>query len=258
MRQYHWLLNTVRNSFRRTFIGKAWINLTAKPQPSICFVSATRLSEKDFWSKSLLGRSLRPRLNQTTILARIAYENSRGLPDVYNEAIRSEEADILVFLHDDVWLEDAQVMQKIRASLKFHDVIGVAGNTRRTPGQPAWAFVRNAAKELEWDSPNLSGSIKHGKPGHSGASHFGPAPANCELMDGVFLAANRKTLIRSGAYFGPEFKFDFYDMDFCRTARKVGLTLSTWPIDLIHLSPGNFNSESWKSMEQSYISKWKT
>lgn len=257
MRQYHWLLNNLRNRFRRTLIGKAWTNLTTEAQPSICFVSATRLSEKDFWSKSLLGRSLRPRLNQTTISARIAYENTRGLPDIYNEAIQNEQADILVFLHDDVWLEDAQLMQKIRTSLKLSDVVGVAGNIRRVPGQPAWAFVRNATNELEWDSSNLSGSIKHGKPRNYGISNFGPAPAYCELMDGVFLAANRKTLIRSHAYFGAEFKFDFYDMDFCRTARSVGLTLSTWPIDLIHLSPGAFNSESWKSMEKIYLQKWR-
>ncbi len=254
MRQYHWLRNVLRNKFHRTFIGKALANLTTNEQQSICFVSATRLNEKDFWSKSLLGRSLRPRLNQTTVKGRIAFENTRGLPEVYNDAIREESADILVFLHDDVWLEDTQLMQKIRAALKFNDVVGVAGNTKRLKGQPTWAFLQGKSGELQWAPSHHSGGIKHGSPGRCTLSNYGPTPALCELMDGVFLASQRKTLIESKVFFGEEFKFHFYDMDFCRTARKMGLSLSTWPIDLIHLSPGEFNSESWKKWNQ-YISR---
>lgn len=257
MRHYHWLRNTLRNKFQRTFLGKALTNLTTTNQQSICFISATRLNEKDFWSKSLLGRSLRPRLNQTSITCRIAFENTQGLPDVYNEAIREERADILVFLHDDVWLEDTQLMQKIRAGLKANDVIGVAGNIRRQPGQFAWLFLQGPEDQPILDRPNLSGFIKHGKPGHSEPSSFGPTPAPCELMDGVFLASKRQTLIANRTFFGVEFKFDFYDMDFCRTARQRGLSLSTWPIDLIHQSSGAFDSPSWRAMKEIYFQKWK-
>ena len=256
MRHYHWLRNTLRNKFQRTLIGKTIYQLTPPAQQSICFVSATRLNEKDFWSKSLLGRSLRPRLNQTTIKCKIAFENTRGLPEVYNEAIREIDTDILVFLHDDVWLEDTQLMQKIRAALKLNDVVGVAGNIRRLRGQPAWLFLRNASGDLELDRPNLSGAIKHGKPGKYEVSTFGPTPASCELMDGVFLAAKKRTLIGSQVQFDERFKFDFYDIDFCRTARQKGLSLSTWPIDLIHMSSGVFGNPSWLAMESIYKKKW--
>ena len=256
MRFFHWLRNTLRNKFRRTLIGKALVNLTTPDQQSICFVAATRLSEKDFWTKSLLGRSLRPRLNQSTVTCRIAFENTRGLPEIYNEVIHESGADILVFLHDDVWLEDAQLMKKIRWGLKFNDVIGIAGNVRRVAGQPAWLFLRDPSGGLQLDRPNLSGSIKHGEPGRSSPSHFGPTPALCELMDGVLLATQRKTLLRSRVTFDPVFKFDFYDMDFCRSARHAGLSLSTWPIDVIHLSSGLFGSETWTAMEKVYFSKW--
>lgn len=258
MRQYHWMRNVLRNKFQRTFIGKALVNLTTNEQSSICFVTATRFNEKDFWTKSLLGRSLRPRLNQTTIRGRIAFENARGLPLVYNDAIREESADILVFLHDDLWLEDPQLIQKIRASLKQSDVVGVAGNTRRIQGQPAWLFLRGPSGNFELDRPHLSGAIKHGKPGHHELSVFGPSPASCELMDGVFLAARRKSLIESNVTFDETFSFDFYDMDFCRTARKSGLSLSTWPIDMIHMSSGVFGNEKWAVMEKLYFKKWKS
>lgn len=256
MRHYHWLRNTLRNNIKQMHIGKTLTNLTAPNNRSICFVSATRLSEKEFWNKSLLGRSLKPRLNPKTIQAHIAYNNTRGLPHVYNEAIHQASADILVFLHDDVWLEDTQLMPKIRIALRFNDIVGVAGNVRRVRNQPAWLFLRDANGKLELDHPHLSGSIKHGEPGKSAPSLFGPAPATCELMDGVFLAANRQNLLRSRVFFDPQFKFDFYDMDFCRTARKAGFRLSTWPINLIHLSSGGFGGPSWQEMEKAYLAKW--
>lgn len=257
MYQYHWLRNTVRHIFQGTTLGRAWVNLTSKQTSSICFVAATRMSEKDFWRKSLLGPSLRNRLNNTTVTARIAFENSRGLPEIYNEAIREEKTDILVFLHDDVWLEDTQILQKIRVALKFNDVVGVAGNRRRSKGQPAWLFIRDQNGDLAWDSEHLSGSILHGKPNRNAASNFGLSPAPCKLMDGVFLAANRHVLLESSAFFGTEFKFHFYDMDFCRTASRAGLRMSTWPIELIHESAGAFNTDSWKAMEAVYFQKWR-
>lgn len=256
MLQYRWLRNVLRNKFQRTVIGKIVTNLVTNDHQSICFVSATRLSERDFWCKSLLGRSLRPRLNQSTVKCRIAFDNTRGLPEVYNEAILNESSDILVFLHDDLWLEDAQLIQKIRSGLKANDVIGVAGNIRRVKKQPAWLFVRGGNGQLDLDRHFLSGSIKHGAPGKYSLSSFGPAPLKCELMDGVFLAVQRRVLVDSCVRFDEQFKFDFYDLDFCRSARKVGLSLSTWPIDLIHQSSGMFGGDSWSVMESVYFKKW--
>jgi GT2 family glycosyltransferase len=52
--------------------------------------------------------------------------------------------------------------------------------------------------------------------------HFGASPADCELLDGVFLAARRSTLVAQGVCFDPQFDFRFYDMDLCRSARKEG------------------------------------
>lgn len=256
MRQYIWLRNTVRNKLKNSLIGKALVNLRASDQQSICFVSATRHNEKDFWNKSLLGRSLSPRLNATTVKCRITFTNTRGLSEVYNEAIRSVDADILVFIHDDVWLEDPKVMKKIRESLRFNDIVGVAGNVRRRKNQTSWIFLEDKDGRSNLDHPYLSGSIKHGEPGKSTLSYYGPTPARCQLMDGVFLAANRNNLRQSGVEFDPQFKFHFYDIDFCRSAAEAGLTLSTWPIDLIHISAGAFTSPMWLETKISYLLKW--
>jgi GT2 family glycosyltransferase len=86
-------------------------------------------------------------------------------------------------------------------------------------------------------------------------SWYGPAPAACELLDGVFLAARRSVLRRKGVLFDPAFQFHCYDLDFCRTARSRGLTLGTWPIAITHRSGGNFGA-AWDVAADAYLRKW--
>jgi GT2 family glycosyltransferase len=85
---------------------------------------------------------------------------------------------------------------------------------------------------------------------------FGAVPAECELLDGLFLAAKRSLLTARGVLFDPRFDFHFYDLDFCRTARHRGLRLGTWPICLTHQSSGAANAKSWSANYRRYIDKW--
>src|SRR5674476_443764 len=96
------------------------------------------------------------------------------------------------------------------------------------------------------DRSNLSGRVAHGKNAFGPVSDFGPVPAECELLDGVFLATKKSHLKQNNVRFDAQFDFHFYDMDFCRSARKSGLRLGTWPIHLTHQSGGAFGSQSWK------------
>jgi hypothetical protein len=77
-------------------------------------------------------------------------------------------------------------------------------------------------------------------------------------LDGVFLAARKSTLMEKNCLFDPRFDFNFYDMDFCRTARQKGLTLGTWPICLTHQSAGQFDSARWHKSLRLYLDKWGT
>jgi GT2 family glycosyltransferase len=222
---------------------------------SIMIVSATRRTEQAFWEGSALGASLRRLSFDARIGGRIAYQNQRSLPDVYNQAIdESEGSDVLVFVHDDVWLDDCFLADRLEDAMHRYDVVGVAGNRRRQPRQPAWAF---ADATLAWDDrQHLSGAVAHGDYPFGALSHFGHLPADCELLDGVFLAANRARLVGENVRFDPRFAFHFYDMDFCRAARQAGLALGTWPISLTHQSGGAFGSEPWKHGYDRYIAKW--
>ncbi|MDP3086806.1 MAG: tetratricopeptide repeat protein [Methylotenera sp.] len=221
-------------------------------------VSATRYSESAFWNKSALGLSLHRHLKQDNgISASIAFNNTLGLSDVFNQAIeRADDSAILVFVHDDVWIDEANFVDTMIAGLERFDVIGVAGNKRRLPNQPAWLFVDTA---LNWDEPEyLSGTVWHGLHAFGEDKFYGDVPAPCELLDGVFLATTKSALNGAHVRFDHQFDFHLYDVDFCRSAREAGLSLGTWPIKLTHQSKGAFGSPHWAQKCQLYFNKWES
>lgn len=223
---------------------------------SIEIVSATRYSEADFWTKSALGLSLTRHLKQDDRLsAKISFENTRGLSEVFNAAIDQADKDVtLVFIHDDVWIDDANFADVVAQGLEHFDIIGIAGNKRRLPNQPGWEIVD---LNFTWDSQeNLSGQIAHCKSAFGLPKVFGDAPSTCELLDGVFLAVRKSSLDNKGVRFDTQFDFHFYDLDFCRTAKKAGLTLGTWLINLTHQSIGQYGTIRWHEKYQLYLNKW--
>jgi tetratricopeptide (TPR) repeat protein len=223
---------------------------------NVKIVSATRYSESDFWNKSALGISLKRHLKQNSDMSvSVAFNNTHGLSEVFNQVIEQDDSEtILVFVHDDVWIDEANLVDTLITGLEHFDVIGVAGNKRRVPNQPAWAFIDN---QFTWDQAiNLSGRVAHGKEAFGNINDYGVVPAECELMDGVFLATKKSTLINSGVKFDPQFDFHFYDLDFCRSARLAGLKLGTWLVSLTHQSGGAFGSVGWVNKYQLYLNKW--
>jgi len=216
-------------------------------------VSATRLGPDDFNADAPLGQSLGRLHFDRRLKARIFLNNTLGLPLVYNQRIQSPSGpDVTVFIHDDVWIEDPFFVDRIVEGLDHFDIVGVAGNQRRAPHQPSW----HMREDRSLDRDNLSGSVSHGRP-FGAIRHFGPSGIECELLDGVLLAARRTRLWKAGVRFDPAFTFDFYDMDFCRTARAHGLRLGTWPIAISHRSAGNFASKEWEAARLRYFDKWK-
>lgn len=244
--------NLIKRFFCRPFSVKE--ESLAKPL-MIEIISATRLSESDFWNNSALGISLKRIKQDYRLLARVAFENHQGLPEIYNARISaSEHSNILIFIHDDVWIDDYFLADHVIEGLRTYDVIGIAGNRRRIPNQPGWAIPYMSPT---WDiQSNLSGSIANGTSPFGQITYFGKTPACCELLDGVFLAAKKSTLLANKVCFDPNFAFHFYDMDFCRSARQRGLRLGTWPICLTHQSGGRIFTEQWKEMYRAYIKKW--
>ncbi|WP_321915375.1 tetratricopeptide repeat protein [Paraburkholderia sp. J11-2] len=224
----------------------------------IRFVCGTRCSRQEFFSETALGRSLKLYENQPGMQLQLFDNNTRGLSSIYNAAIdyAKQHPAILVFVHDDVWLSDYFWSERIRESLAHFDVVGLAGNLRRLPRQPAWCF---ATPDLRRDELKyLSGTVGHGKgfPSNN-VLNFGPSRQACKLLDGLMLIADSETLQTSGLCFDEQFKFHFYDMDLCRQAELKGLRMGTWPLSVVHESVGSFGPRAWREGYDLYLGKYK-
>lgn len=224
---------------------------------SICVVVATRAPTlEDFFDSTPTGRSLAS-LRHPDVIFRVFEMNKRGLANCYNRAIAEigSECPIFVFAHDDLLLLDFHWPDSLRRALEEFDIVGVAGNRRRVPNQPAWFLLDD---KFTWDSPeNLSGTVAHGNTfPPSDISVYGPSAQEVVLLDGLFLAVKSETLAEKDLSFDESFDFHFYDMDFCREAELRGLRMGTWPISIVHASGGKFMSDSWKQAYQRYLEKW--
>jgi len=224
----------------------------------INIISATRLSHDDFLAEAPLGASLKRLAFDKRIHARVAFENRTSLSEIYNLSIDAPQAaEILVFIHDDVWLDDYFFADRIIAGLQNFDVLGIAGNRRRLPRQPSWCFTGQMSDKFIRDvRENLSGAVAHGTAPFGRVTNYGPVPAQCELLDGVLLAVRRDTLRSKGVRFDSRFDFHVYDLDFCRSARAAGLVLGTSAVALTHRSQDAFGSADWQRNYEVYLEKW--
>ncbi len=227
----------------------------------IRLVCATRMDAPSFFATSPLGRSLQwyrtfPRGQHIEL--RLFPNNSASLSALYNQAIEEAAGSpaVLVFVHDDVFLNDFYWARHLFDGLGQFDVIGLAGNRRRAEGQSSWMFLDDAFTRD--DDANLTGVLGHGQgfPDLIELSVYGPPGQEVKLLDGVFLAARSSTLLKSGVRFDPRFKFHFYDLDFCRQAELGMLRMGTWAISAIHASIGDFGRDAWRSAYVTYLAKY--
>jgi hypothetical protein len=224
--------------------------------PKIRFVVATRESRESFFARTAMGKSLS--LYECPYVELSLHEKNRtGLPALYNQAIDAARTSpaILVFVHDDVHLCDFYWPHQMLNAVTHFQIVGVAGNKRRVPGQPAWRFVD---PDFKRDAPeHLSGLVGHGigfPPDQ--LSVYGAPCQEVKLLDGLMLISRSSTLIENDLRFDERFDFHHYDLDFCRQAELKGLKMGTWSLSVIHESLGDFSSEAWKAGYRRYLEKW--
>jgi hypothetical protein len=236
-------------------------------------VSATRLSEAQFWRESLLGQSLRAMPTELRPELAIRFDNTGprtvGLPELYNRAIESAPGgSAILFVHDDVYLHDAFLMARVSEALEHGDLMGLAGSSGAPEDAVSWAL--DFTDELNctgWHSGPLvrfSGAVSH-TTARGASPHppplaerfcYGRLQAHCDVVDGLFLAALAQTLQDRDVRFDERFTFHLYDTDFCRTARARGLRLITYPLLVSHASAGNYDSAEWRAAARLYREKW--
>lgn len=235
------------------------------PDGAVALCVVTRLSRADFVARSLLARSLRSVPQAQMPRIELHADNAPpnpvlGLGEIYDRVLRqARDGDAVVFVHDDAYLHDWFFADRVREALQRFDVVGVAGNRAPDLAQPSWALRFDAALvPLGWqDRTALSGAVGHGDPAAPPVDLYGPTPAACGLLDGVFLAVDVSRARGAGVSFDSRFRFHCYDLDFCRTAAAAGLRVGTWPIAVTHASAGNFASPAWQAEAAVYLQKWR-
>ena len=219
-------------------------------------VSSSREAQESF-GLTPLGRSIRRLRKPPKLSLTFSNNGELGLPDVYNAAIKAaDDSDTLLFVHDDVVIGDLDVEETLDRALEQYDIVGVAGGVRRAAGQVTWfGLLGQIDKAVR--AGRLSGAVGHVIEEKGEFSVYGPAPRGVMLLDGVFLAVNAKTLRATGARFDPQFRYHFYDLDFCRQAEVEGLRIGTWFIPIIHrCKPGGYESPEWAAARDLYWKKW--
>jgi hypothetical protein len=222
----------------------------------ITIVCASRFGEGDFYSSSALGRSLSQTYPNFPVKKRFYFENASALPACYNKAVRdvANPEEIFIFVHDDVFIVDFFWIDKILWGFQHFDILGLAGNKRRVPKQPSWAFVD---QQFTWDHPsNLTGIVGHGRQFPCKLSAYGPPGQECKLLDGVLLSIKKSTFDKHDIKFDESFDFHFYDLDLCRQAEQHGVRMGTIPLGIIHESGGRFGTPPWKENYRKYLIKW--
>jgi GT2 family glycosyltransferase len=189
------------------------------------------------------------------IPTRVFYQNKRGLPECYNEAIRDCQQPFVVFIHDDIFINDLYIFDKLSTAFTNAHIIGLAGadlvNLR--DGANGWWHI---------DRKHQSSCVLHThKDSRVETPIFPPVTqqfVKCMVMDGLFLGCNVAALKEKQVWFDEQFTFDGYDFDFCLNARERGLVLMTWAIMVTHCSLGEGALEAnFKEVGRKLFAKWR-
>ncbi len=218
-------------------------------------VSATRLTADAFWQKSALGQSLvRHMRKDAGITAHIHFENTQGLPEIFNAAIeQAPPGAMLLLVHDDVWLDEYALRPTLAQGLATYDVIGVAGNRHCLPTQPHWTL---ADMTHEVPAEDKLGMLAYGPYAFSKVHSFAQPQGEAAMLDYAAIGLRKDVVTAQGVRFDHVFDFYGYEVDFCRTARAAGLRLGVWPLAVTHQSGASIGSKAWFAKLHAYFDKW--
>ena len=178
--------------------------------------------------------------------------NRAGLPANYNPFLEKYAGQdlIVVFVHDDVGINDFSLREKLLKAAEHFAISGLVGSSefalRREVDYFTWCNV---------PAEHLSGAVEHTLPsGQTYWSSYGPVPHRCLVLDGLFLAVDMKQI--GAIRFDERFTFNWYDLDFCLSCHKAGLTLGTTNIYAHHDSGGRCLDDLYQNEKNLFWEKW--
>jgi GT2 family glycosyltransferase len=168
-----------------------------------------------------------------------------GMVRAFNQGADSTDSDMLVFMHNDVFLhlpEWPKVLRSLFSEMKDAGVVGLYG-----------------AKRIRRDGSFMGRSIEHAK---AGGSSLREPCTEVAVLDGLFMAMTR-TAYRAVGGFDEEYSVHFYDKDISMRAKKAGYRNYVLNIPFTHRGAGTRSSVNAaednrlrESMKLLFLQKW--
>lgn len=212
---------------------------------------------KDDGKQSSLVQSLREMKNDVKLV--VNANNKTGLSKVYNRQLTAQNLikhDIVLFVHDDVYIDDLKLKGKLYTAIDGlgFDIVGLAGATQIKVTKPCLWHLMSSREH--W-----SGSVSHPVDGSTrmAVTSFGPWPQRCLVMDGLFLAVDLKRVLEVGWQFNEDYEFHHYDIASCLDANRAKLKLGTYPVYVTHNSPGlrDINDTTFQNSQHKFYNNYK-
>ena len=223
-----------------------------KPILVVCCTKGNKTDTKLYQSLSIMSR--------TEVKLKFHEKNTTGLPEIYNKYINSKylkKHDIVLFVHDDVYIDDLKLRGKLYSYIQAFDITGVAGCVKPVIKSPAlWHLMAERENHRGYVSHTIT--TPHGEPGVVCTS-FGYTPSRVVLIDGLFMAVNLQRALLIDWKFNTNFNFHHYDMSSCLDANKKMLRIGVAPINIIHDSPGlkSLNDKNFLESQDTFLKLYK-
>jgi hypothetical protein len=225
--------------------------------PKVIIVSCTRKTEEEQNSLPIY-RSWRDGLNTPIYKLDITWENTDGMPTVYNRKLK-EYADsgveFLVCVHDDVYIDDLKLYEKLVQGTKLgYNIIGLAGGLNPRLKDPALWHIMTERNQQR-------GEVAHpaGNNNQTMTTAFGPTPSRVAIIDGLFIALHLPTVLQTNWKFNENYKFHHYDISSSIDANRAKLRIGVYPIHVIHSSPGllSIHDKEWAKSNEKFLQEYK-
>jgi GR25 family glycosyltransferase involved in LPS biosynthesis len=173
-----------------------------------------------------------------------------NLSQVYNQIIEESENDIVVLCHDDIYFDTnnwSTKLEKLFEKNPDYGIIGMAGTTHMPKSGMWWE-----------DRTKMYGIVNHESGGKKWESKYSESfpnsPKEVVIVDGVFIAVNKKKLISN--FDESVAGFHLYDVNFCfknfLSGVKIGVTTN---IRITHKSVGMTNDQ-WETNRIQFVKKY--
>jgi hypothetical protein len=187
------------------------------------------------------------------------YQNNESLASVYNRHINYVETfkecyTHAIFMHDDIFVNCLDFLERIYKGFEQFDVIGLAGSKVANFGYHNNPMLWHLMSERK----DHLGCVGHGSPDDYMYTSFGPLNKQALLIDGLFIGVNLKKLGDLRFDEKNPARFHYYDLIFSMDAAIKKLKTGVIDLPVIHQSPGLREfTEEWRAGEKYFKEKYK-